>query len=150
MGFLDWLFGKKGKPATAAGPKWHEPGPVERVSATGRGGQEPPLVEKGTPAPEQDSVGQRPPPAVPPVKERSGNAADEGNRSPLPPEAENLRRWRESGQARAWVEARRGRWDHDAWLTLLEELKRSPFWPMHPDAVGQVLEETQREWLMRN
>jgi hypothetical protein len=76
MGFLDWLFGKKGKPATAAGLERQEPGPVERASATWRGGQEPPLVEQGTPAPEQDGVGQRPPPAAPPVKERSGNAAD--------------------------------------------------------------------------
>lgn len=65
-------------------------------------------------------------------------------------EADNLRRWRESGQARAWVEARGGRWDHAAWLTLLEELKRSPYWPMQPDAVGLVLEETQRQWLQRN
>src|SRR4051812_799337 len=56
-------------------------------------------------------------------------------------EAENLKRWRESGQARAWVEARKGRWNHADWVTLLAELERSPFWPMHPQAVGQVLEE---------
>jgi hypothetical protein len=65
-------------------------------------------------------------------------------------EAENLRRWRESGQTWAWVQAREGRWDHDAWLGLLEELKRSSFWPMCPDAVGQALEKTKREWLSRN
>ena len=150
MGFLDWLFGKKGKPATAAGPERQEPGPGERASATGRGGQEPPLVEKGTPAPEQDGVGQRPPPAAPPVKERSGNAADEGNRSPLPPEAENLRRWRESGQARSWVQARRGSWGHADWLALLDDLRRSPFWPMDPAAVGLVLEEEKRRWGQRS
>lgn len=62
-------------------------------------------------------------------------------------EAENLRRWRASGQARAWIASRRGQWNHDDWLSLLEELQRSPFWPMHPDAVGQVLEETKRESL---
>jgi hypothetical protein len=60
-------------------------------------------------------------------------------------ETENLRRWRASGQARAWVAAHQGQWNHDDWLGLLEELQRSPFWPMHPDAVGQVLEETKRE-----
>jgi hypothetical protein len=35
-------------------------------------------------------------------------------------------------------------------LALLEELKRSPFWPMAPDAVGLVLEEEKRERLQRN
>jgi hypothetical protein len=65
----------------------------------------------------------------------------------LPPEAENLRRWRESGQARAWVEAHRGQWGHAEWLALLEELKRSPYWPMQPEAVGQALEEAKRAWL---
>ena len=62
-------------------------------------------------------------------------------------EGENLRKWRASGQARAWVAAHRGQWNHDDWLALLDELQRSPFWPMHPDAVGQVLEDTKRESL---
>ncbi|HWG47490.1 MAG TPA: hypothetical protein VN688_32305 [Gemmataceae bacterium] len=65
-------------------------------------------------------------------------------------QAENLRRWRESGQIWTWVQTREGRWDHDAWLGLLEELQRSSFWPMCPDAVGLALEETKREWLSRN
>ena len=68
----------------------------------------------------------------------------------LPPDVENLARWKTSGQARAWVEARRGKWNHDDWLALLDELKRSPFWPMQPDAVGAVLEEHKHEWLRRN
>jgi hypothetical protein len=63
-----------------------------------------------------------------------------------PPEVENLARWRASGQARAWVEARRGQWDHAAWLGLLGELQRSSFWPMRPEAIGAVLEEHKREW----
>jgi hypothetical protein len=66
------------------------------------------------------------------------------------PEAENLRRWRESGQPRAWVEARRGQWGHAEWLELLERLRRSVYWPMHPDEVGLVLEELKRDWLHRN
>ena len=65
------------------------------------------------------------------------------------PQADNLRRWRESGQPWTWVEARRGQWDHDAWLGLLDDLKRSSFWPMNPDAVGLVLEETRQKWLSR-
>jgi len=65
-------------------------------------------------------------------------------------EAENLRRWMEAGQAWQWVQAQDGRWDHDAWLGLLDELKRSSFWPMQPDALGLALEETKRKWLSRN
>jgi hypothetical protein len=56
-------------------------------------------------------------------------------------EEENLRRWRESGQPRAWVEGRRGQWTHQDWLDLLESLSRSPYWPMQPDEVGRVLED---------
>lgn len=63
---------------------------------------------------------------------------------------DNLRRWRESGQLRAWVEARQGRWDHATWLALLDELKQSSFWPMDPDGVGLALEDAKREWLSRN
>jgi hypothetical protein len=71
-------------------------------------------------------------------------------RTSAPSAAENLRRWRESGQVRAWVEDRHGRWGHDDWLALLEHLRRSPFWPMPPDAVGLLLEDEKREWLRRN
>ena len=65
-------------------------------------------------------------------------------------EAENLRRWKESGQARAWVEAHHGHWGHAEWLALLSSLERSPYWPMQPEAVGMALEEEKREWLKRN
>lgn len=65
-------------------------------------------------------------------------------------EVENVRRWRASGQARAWVERHQGFWNHDDWLALLEELRGSFFWPMNTDAVGMVLEEIKRERLERN
>jgi hypothetical protein len=65
-------------------------------------------------------------------------------------EADNLRRWKESGQARVWFEAHQSGWNHADWLALLEQLKHSSFWPMQPDAVGMMLEETKREWLQRN
>jgi hypothetical protein len=67
----------------------------------------------------------------------------------VPPETQNLRRWRESGQARAWVEARQGRWDHQDWIGLLETLRCSPFWPMRPEDVGRLLEETKQDCLRR-
>jgi tetratricopeptide (TPR) repeat protein len=59
-------------------------------------------------------------------------------------EAENLRRWRESGQPQSWVQAHRGQWNHEDWLALLETLKRSGFWPLKPEDVGAVLEEIKR------
>ena len=86
----------------------------------------------------------------PAVVERPKAATPATRKTATADEVENLRRWRESGQARAWVEARGGRWEHADWLTLLEDLKRSPYWPMQPDAVGLVLEEVRREWLQRN
>jgi hypothetical protein len=58
----------------------------------------------------------------------------------------NLRRWQHSGEAKAWVDARQGRWNHDDWLGLLAGLRESRFWPLDPMAVGEVLEELQVEW----
>ena len=72
------------------------------------------------------------------------------SRQPSPSEAENLRRWQESGQARSWVQARKGQWNHADWLALLSDLKTSPYWPMQPDAVGQVLEQVKRDLARRN
>jgi len=75
---------------------------------------------------------------------------DNGAQHVPPSEADNVKRWRESGQARAWVEAHNGQWNHADWLALLEELKRSAFWPMQLDAVGLALEDAKRDWLRRN
>jgi hypothetical protein len=56
------------------------------------------------------------------------------------PQAHNLRRWEQSGFPQKWVEDHRGQWNHSDWLALLEELKRTEFWPMEPNAIGNVLE----------
>ena len=98
--------------------------------------------------------------AVPPAADSNGvkgAATEKRPATPVPErrnsvdwELENLRRWRESGQARTWVEAHQGSWNHEDWLKLLDDLQRSSFWPMQPDAVGLVLEDTKREWLQRN
>jgi nucleoid DNA-binding protein len=77
-------------------------------------------------------------------KESQVRVAEDQSREILNVETENLKRWQESGQARAWVEARQGRWDHQQWLSLLEELQHSSFWPMRPAEVGMVLEEARR------
>jgi hypothetical protein len=65
------------------------------------------------------------------------------NGTPATPRSaeDNLKRWRESGKARAWVEARNGHWNHDDWVALLDSLKASEFWPMNPEAIGHTLEE---------
>ncbi len=57
---------------------------------------------------------------------------------------ENLNRWRASGKARAWVEARNGHWNHEDWLRLLEELRTSEFWPLDAEAIGRTLEELKQ------
>jgi hypothetical protein len=62
----------------------------------------------------------------------------------------NLRRWQGSGQPRIWVEVHKGEWGHDDWLALLDVLRRSQYWPLDPEAVGAVLEETKRRyWNLR-
>jgi hypothetical protein len=66
---------------------------------------------------------------------------------PASPE-ENLRRWRQSA-APAWVATRRGQWNHQDWLDLLEGLKRSEYWPMNPNEIGQTLEELKRAYFAR-
>ncbi len=57
----------------------------------------------------------------------------------------NLRRWRESGQPRRWVEARAGRWGRADWQALLDALHPSEFWPLDPAAVMGELDEIQAE-----
>ena len=53
----------------------------------------------------------------------------------------NLRRWRRSGQADAWVEAHATGWGHPEWTALLGALRGSEFWPMDPVRVGRLVEE---------
>ena len=124
MRMLDWLLRTRAKPNTPAGE--------------GR-----PLIarEKSKIDPAGDAEGEA---ATPPNHERPGRQAQAST------EDENLRRWRESGQAQAWVEQRQGCWNHDDWLALLAELKGSSWWPMRADAVGLTLEEIKRQWLQRN
>jgi uncharacterized Zn-finger protein/ribosomal protein L32 len=67
---------------------------------------------------------------------------------PMPP-AENLKRWKDSSHPRTWVEAHKGAWNHADWLSLVEELEQSEYWPLNLDAVGQVLEELEQEYKKR-
>src|SRR4051812_46550681 len=59
----------------------------------------------------------------------------------------NLQAWQAAGEAAQWVEEHNGSWNHDEWLALLEDLRASEFWPLDPQAVGQVLEQLKAEWL---
>jgi hypothetical protein len=95
---------------------------------------------------------EKPVPAPPPVNRESAAPAKDKPTAATPPsaaaalsrEAENLQRWRESGQAGSWVEAHHGQWNHADWLELVETLKRSVYWPLQPEEVGKVLEEVKR------
>jgi serine/threonine protein kinase len=70
--------------------------------------------------------------------------------SPEKKEADNLRRLRDSGWLQSWVESRRGKWDHEGWLGLLRDLERSTYWPLRPEAIGEMLEglkvQARRRW----
>jgi hypothetical protein len=113
MGFFDWLFGKQPQPQTEV---------------------KPPSV----PTPPATS----PPPVSPPVRVLEARVtATNGSAAVTRTPEENLKRWCESGQARAWVAARNGEWNHDDWLALLDSLQKSEFWPMDAEAIGRTLEE---------
>src|SRR5262249_26048563 len=58
----------------------------------------------------------------------------------------NLHRWRNSGEARGWVEARQGRWEHADWLALLDDLQQSEFWPLDMASAEQVLRTMTAEY----
>jgi tetratricopeptide (TPR) repeat protein len=60
-------------------------------------------------------------------------------------EEDNLSRWKNSGGPKQWVEKHGYSWAHQDWLNLLEELRRSPYWPMNPDKIGAALEEIKRK-----
>jgi hypothetical protein len=124
VGLFEWLFGKKRGPVASTGPE-------------GRG---PALAAKEVRAREEVRVRMS-------AAEKREAPSDGPRQLPAATPDDNLKRWQASGQARAWVMAHNGRWDHDDWLALLEELARSPFWPMEPDAVGRVLEELKKEQL---
>jgi hypothetical protein len=61
-------------------------------------------------------------------------------------EADNLRRWQESGAALAWVEQRRGQWSRSEWQTLVQQLQRSEFWPLDLGALTQRVQAIRQEW----
>ncbi len=60
-------------------------------------------------------------------------------------ESLNLSRWRSSGLPEQWIRQRRGHWNHDDWVRLLDELRSSPYWPMKPDDIGLTLEHLKSE-----
>jgi hypothetical protein len=145
VGFFDWLLGKTARttsPSHPVPPDSAPPGatrPVPQETPAGSG-----------PAPSVNGVDRREP-AAPRQEERLPGNSPERPVAPArtelsPSRTDNLRRWREAGQARVWVEAHNGTWDHADWLALLDELQRSPFWPLEPDDVGRTLEEERAKW----
>jgi hypothetical protein len=58
----------------------------------------------------------------------------------------NLRRWEQSAQPGAWVEAREGHWDRDDRPALRQFLQQSGFWPLDLEAAEAVLHRRTAEW----
>jgi hypothetical protein len=54
--------------------------------------------------------------------------------------AKNLRRWKDSGGPRYWVEKHHGSWKYADWLALIENLAASKYWPLNLDQIGATLE----------
>src|SRR4051812_24071464 len=58
---------------------------------------------------------------------------------------ERVCRWKKSGEPGLWIESHQGRWGHEDWLSLLNGLQQTDFWPMEPTEVGTALEEEKTE-----
>jgi hypothetical protein len=138
---LTWLFGKKeqvNQPVEAAHPA---PTTSDRPGPPPNGHRPAPpttIPEDGRTAP-----------SSPPDRAAESGQPTSGRSVPASSEADNLSRWRASGQARAWVEAHNYQWNHADWLALLAQLERSPYWPMRPEQVGLTLEEIRCECRQR-
>lgn len=64
--------------------------------------------------------------------------------------AKNLSAWKRSGAPTRWVEQHGGQWNDADWLNLIADLMISNYRPIHPAAVGQVLEEAKRQYRSAN
>lgn len=61
-------------------------------------------------------------------------------------EAQNLRRWEESGEALAWVEEKGGQWSAGQWQELVADLRQSTYWPLDIQALAERLQQVRQEW----
>jgi hypothetical protein len=59
-------------------------------------------------------------------------------------QGKNLKQWKASGEPQRWVERHNYSWNHDDWLSLLNSLEKSDYWPINADDVGAVLEDLKR------
>jgi len=64
-------------------------------------------------------------------------------------EVTNSLRWRQSEDARSWVKAHNGNWNRDECVQLLENLKRSDFWPMTLEGLHAALEEVRENYVRK-
>lgn len=58
---------------------------------------------------------------------------------------EDLVRWKNSGGPRQRIVARDAEWDHQDWMSLVEHLESTVFWPIAIDALGNVLAELKKD-----
>jgi hypothetical protein len=60
----------------------------------------------------------------------------------------NLQGWKSSGWPDEWVKSHLSGWKHQDWLDLLEEIRRSEYWPIDEPSIGRHL-ETLRDQFRR-
>ncbi len=53
----------------------------------------------------------------------------------------NLKKLAKSGKLEEFVEKNQGRWDHQNWLALCDEISREGYAPVDFDQVGVILEQ---------
>ncbi|MBX3393492.1 MAG: hypothetical protein KF787_12680 [Phycisphaeraceae bacterium] len=59
-------------------------------------------------------------------------------------EKNNLHFWRRSDMPLMWVMRHPQGWNHDDWLGLLDELKKTRHWPMNEAEIGRTIESLRR------
>ena len=59
--------------------------------------------------------------------------------------AQRFDRWKKSGVPRQWVLEHLEGWDHATWVTMINSVKATPYWPLHVLQVMTVLEEMRHE-----
>jgi hypothetical protein len=61
----------------------------------------------------------------------------------------SIQRWKSSAEPQEWVKKHLNGWNHNDWLSLLEMLRKSEYWPMDQTDLGRHLEEL-RVQLLKN
>ncbi len=67
--------------------------------------------------------------------------------APVCKKEENLKKLAKSGKLEKFVKAKKGNWDHQAWLILCSEIVEEGYEPIDFDQVGVLLEDHKAKLL---